>query len=147
MANPWEQNAAPINNPAGPAQEGASAPVAVSPNDTTAPWHPQHAPINNPAGSDNEGSIWESIKANLGARVDAVAASMLQDEGSDRSRYAMKRAERSSQEARVQESKLSGLQKVGVGAADIGVGLGLGAVNPALAAGYFTAQGTADQLR
>ncbi|MCS5737205.1 hypothetical protein, partial [Herbiconiux daphne] len=80
-------------------------------------------------------------------RVDAAAASMLQDEGTDRSRYAMKRAERSNQEARVQESKLSGMQKIGVGAADIGVGLGLGAVNPALAAGYFTAQGTADQLR
>lgn len=110
----------------------------------------QPAPDWRNAPKQQEGSVWDSIKSNLGARADALAAGMLQDEGTDRSRYAMKRAERSNQEAALQESRLSTAQKVGVGAADIGTGLALAAipgVGPEAAIGYFAAQGTADQLR
>lgn len=144
----------PQNQPAGPWDRFKQAPEAAPAASDNGPkpwernWGAPHAIQEAP-------SAWEAIKANAGARWDTVAAALLQDEGSDRSRYAMKRAERSQQEAALREEGLSTLQRVGVQAADIGTGLAASGVaalaGPEAAAAvggaYFGAQGMADELR
>lgn len=132
---------------------GASSPSSNLPaatEDVNVPWG-GNAQTEAATGIKEEGSVWESIKKDWAAGVDAIAAGMLQDESSDRSRYAMKRAERTNLASQAAEEKLTGGQKLmaeaggriapGLAAATVPV------VGPALGATIFGAQETSDVLR
>lgn len=102
------------------------------------------------SSAPEETSVWSSLKADWGARADAVAASILQDEANDKSRFMMRKAQKSVAEANQKAMGLTSTQNILKTGADIGTGLALEAipyVGQVATPAYFGAMGVTDQLR
>lgn len=151
MANanaPWEVDDTQFNTGSTGGQEPPSVSTPSSTADVNVPWGENAAHETQTGLEGEKGSVWDTVKADWGATVDSLAAGMLSNESSDRSRYAMKRAQRTSAAAAAQQEKLTGVQAIeAMAAGRVAPGLAAGVVNPALGAAVFGAQSTGDVLR